>query len=145
MRSALLLFAQGFGIMMAKFRRFLRREIFFLGSMQVFFHLLYDMFGLMKVLNIKIGWCPGYFLGVAAQRAEFPPLEPVHVRECPAGRAPDNKVHTNHVISAIVIKTYRQPKITGSFSGITHHIAENIEGKSGAWCETKSLYRLLVS
>ena len=39
--------------MVAELGRFLRGEILFLVCVQVFFHLLHDMLGLMKVLNIQ--------------------------------------------------------------------------------------------
>jgi hypothetical protein len=44
---------------------------------------------------------------VSADRAELPFLETIHVRESPAGRAPDNEVHDKEVMRVILIKIYR--------------------------------------
>jgi hypothetical protein len=46
-------------------------------------------------------------VGVSADRAELPFLETIHVREGPAGRAPDNEVHDKEVMRVILIKIYR--------------------------------------
>ena len=47
-------FAQCIGIMMTKIRGLLWTEIFFLVRMEMFLHLFYDMFSLMKIVNFKI-------------------------------------------------------------------------------------------
>ena len=47
-------FAQCLCIMLAKICGLLRSEIFFLVRMEMFLHLFYDMFSLMKVVNFKI-------------------------------------------------------------------------------------------
>ena len=47
-------FTQCFCIVMSKVSGFLRSEIFFLIGMEVFFHLLYDMLGLVVIMNLKI-------------------------------------------------------------------------------------------
>jgi hypothetical protein len=46
-------------------------------------------------------------MSVSADRAELPFLETIHVRESPAGRAPDNEVHDKEVMRVILIKIYR--------------------------------------
>lgn len=143
MCSALPLFTQGFSIIMAELGSFFRCEIFFLGRMQMLFHLPHNMFSLMEIFNIKISRGPGNFMSVTTQRAELPALEPVYVCECAAGGAPDNQVHDKEVISAIVIKTYRQPRMTGIFSALLVIPVEYDVKEAG--CETKSLYRPLVS
>jgi hypothetical protein len=67
--------------MVAELCRFLLGEILFLVCVQVFFHLLHDMLGLMKVLNIQVRRGTGNLQGMAALRAELPFLETVHVRK----------------------------------------------------------------
>ena len=57
--------------------------------MEMFFHLFYDMFCFKIMLNFKVGRCFDYLLGMPADRTELPFLETIHVREGPAGRAPD--------------------------------------------------------
>ncbi len=47
-------FAQCFCIMLTKIRGLLRIEIFFLVRMEMFLHLFYDMFSLMKIMNFQI-------------------------------------------------------------------------------------------
>ena len=47
-------FAQCFGIVVAKFSGFLGTKILFLSGMEMFLHLFYDMFSLMKIVNFKI-------------------------------------------------------------------------------------------
>jgi hypothetical protein len=44
---------------------------------------------------------------VSADWAELPFLETIHVREGPAGRAPDDEVHDKEVMRVILIKIYR--------------------------------------
>jgi hypothetical protein len=71
------------------------REILLFVGVKVPFHLPDDMLGLVMVFNFEICRCLGYFVGMSAERAEFPLLEPVYVREGFASpRAPDNEVHT---------------------------------------------------
>jgi hypothetical protein len=94
--------------MVAELGSLLRSEIFLFVRVQVLLHLLHDMFGLVKILDIQVGRRPDYFLGMAALRAEFPLLETVHVRERAARGAPDDEVHNNEVIGVIVINTYRR-------------------------------------
>ena len=46
-------------------------------------------------------------MSVPADWTELPFLETIHVREGPAGRAPDNEVHDKEVMRVILIKIYR--------------------------------------
>jgi hypothetical protein len=91
-------FAEGLGIVVAELGCFFRSEIFFLVGMQVLFHLLHDVFGLMIILNVQVSRSPGNLVGMAALWAELPLLEAVHVRECAARGAPDNEVHDKEVM-----------------------------------------------
>jgi hypothetical protein len=95
--------AEGLGIVVAELVSLLRSKIFLLVLMQVLLHLFHDMFCLVEVLNIQVSRRPGHFMGMTALRAEFPPLETIHVRKRAAGRAPDNKVHDKEVMRVIVI------------------------------------------
>jgi hypothetical protein len=101
------LFSQGFSIMLAQFRRFFRGEIGFFRCMKVFFHLFYDMLCLKVMLYFKVGRRSDHLMGVPADRAELPFLETIHVREGPAGGAPDDEVHDKEVMRVILIKIYR--------------------------------------
>ena len=72
--------------------------------MEVAFHLFHDVLGLVMVLDFKIDWRLCNLVGMPAERAEFPLLEPVNVCECPASsRAPDDEVHKYLVLSAGMI------------------------------------------
>ena len=75
--------------------------------MEVFFHLFYNLFCLYEILNFQISRHLDYLVGMPANRAELPFLEPVHVGECPAGWAPDDEVHDKEVMRVIPIKIYR--------------------------------------
>ena len=75
--------------------------------MEVFFHLFYDMLCLKVMLYFKVGRRFYHLMGVPADGAELPFLEPIHVREGPAGRAPDDEVHDKEVMRVILIKIYR--------------------------------------
>lgn len=108
MQRAVTLVFQGIRIVVAQFAQFLRSEVLFLGRMEVFFHLADDMLRFMVVFDIEIHRRPGHFIGVPAVGTEFPALEIVHVRKCPASRAPDDRVHDHEVIHAITIKIYRR-------------------------------------
>jgi len=101
------LFSQGFGIMLAQFCRFFRREIAFLRCMEVFFHLFYDMLCLKVMLYFKVGRRSDHLMGMPADRAELPFLETIHIRESSAGGAPDDEVHDKEVMRVILIKIYR--------------------------------------
>jgi len=101
------LFSQGFGIMVTQFCGFFRREIGFLRCVEVFFHLFYDMLCLKVVLYFQVGRRFDHLVGVPAGRAELPFLETIHVREGPAGGAPDDEVHDKEVMRVILIKIYR--------------------------------------
>jgi hypothetical protein len=94
--------------MVAELSRLFWGEILFLVRVQMFLHLLHNMFGLVKVLDIQVCRGPGNLLRMAALRAEFPLLETVHVRERAARRAPDDEVHNIEVIGVIVIYKYRR-------------------------------------
>ena len=80
--------------------------------MEMFFHLLYDMFCLEVMLNFEVGRRLGHFMGVPTDWTELPFLEAIHIRKCPAGRAPDDKVHDKEVMRVILIKIYRLVVIT---------------------------------
>ncbi len=75
--------------------------------MEVFFHLFYDVFCLYEILNLQVRRCLDHLMGMPADWAELPFLEPVNVSECPAGRAPDDEVHDKEVMRVIPIKIYR--------------------------------------
>lgn len=94
------------GIIPAQIHGLFRSKILFFMGVQVLFHLLYDMFGIVIVLHFQI--CRNFcdFVRVTAGRAEFPLLEPVHVRKGPAPRTPEDMVHNYVVISASLIKIY---------------------------------------
>ena len=94
--------------MVAELGRFFRCEILFLVHVQVLFHLLHDMLGLMEVLDIEVCRGFGNLMGVAALGAELPLLETVHIRERAARGAPDDEVHDKEVIGVIVINKYRR-------------------------------------
>ena len=100
-------FTQCFCIVVAKLVSFFRREIFFLISMKVFFHLPDNMFSLMEIMDLKVRGCFYYFMRMPALMTEFPFLEIIHVRKGTTGRAPNNQVHGNEVMCAILIKIYR--------------------------------------
>jgi len=97
-----------FGIMPAKLLDFFRGEILFFIGMQVFFHLSYDVLGIVIIIRLKVCRDFGYFVGMATGRAQFPFLEPIHVRKSPAPRTAEYMVHKYQVISASPIKTYGQ-------------------------------------
>ena len=100
------LLPEPFGIMPAQFFGFFRGEILLFMGMEVFFHLPYDMLGIMVIRNLQICRHPGNLVGVAAGRAKFPFLVPVHVRKRFAPRTPEDVVHKHEVISASSIKIY---------------------------------------
>jgi hypothetical protein len=59
------------------------------------------------MLNFQVGRRFDHLMGVPADWAELPFLETIHVRESPAGRAPDDEVHDKEVMRVILIKIYR--------------------------------------
>jgi hypothetical protein len=65
------------------------------------------MFCLKVMLNFQVGRRFDHLMGVPADWAELPFLETIHVRESPAGRAPDDEVHGKEVMRVILIKIYR--------------------------------------
>jgi hypothetical protein len=75
--------------------------------MEVFFHLFYDMFCLEVMFNFQVGRRFDHFMGVPTDWTELPFLETIHIREGPAGRAPDYEVHDKEVMRVILIKIYR--------------------------------------
>ena len=75
--------------------------------MEVFFHLFYNLFCLYEILNFQISRHLDHLVGMPTDWAELPFLEPIHVGECPAGRAPDDEVHDKEVMRVILIKIYR--------------------------------------
>jgi hypothetical protein len=90
---------------------------------------------------------------MAADRAEFPFLEPVNVRKGSAPRTPEDMIHNYEVMRASLIKIYRYP---GSGSKPAHP-----DISAGTWLlqsefwiplpcqdaqhQTKSLYRAINS
>jgi hypothetical protein len=102
------LFSQCLGIIMAQLCGFFRREICFLGRVEVFFHLFYNMFRFNIILNLEVGRSFDNLMSMTADRAELPFLEAIHVRERSAPLAADNKVHGNVVMCVILIKIYRR-------------------------------------
>jgi len=100
---------ESFGVMMSQLDGFFRRKIGFLCAMEMFFHLLYNMFRFSKVLNFKVCGCLADLMSVPADRTELPALEPVNIGKCLASRAPDDEVHGNPVMCFILIKIYRLP------------------------------------
>jgi len=119
-------FPQCLGIMMAQFSSFFRWEIRFFGRMEVFFHLFYNVFCFYEILNFQVRRRLDHVMGMPADWAELPFLEPVNVSECPAGRTPDDEVHDKDVMSVIPIKIYRP--IINSERNFGY-------GNSFFWCE----------
>jgi hypothetical protein len=76
--------AQRFRVMMAELGSFFRGEILFLCCMQVLLHLLYNVFGLVEIVYLKVRGGLYYFMRMSALGAEFPFLEMVHVRKSTA-------------------------------------------------------------
>ena len=84
------------------------REVGFLCCLEMFFHLFYDMLRFSIILNFQVCGCLAHLMGMPADRAELPALEPINIGKCPASRAPDDEVHDNLVMCSILIKIYRQ-------------------------------------
>jgi len=94
MRSILLFIAHGVHVVVAEFRFLFISEILLFACMKVLFHLPYNMLGFVMVLHFKICRCLCHFIRMPAKRAEFPLLEPINIRKCPASsRATDDEVH----------------------------------------------------
>jgi hypothetical protein len=70
--------------MVPKVSCFFGSEIFSFIGMEVFFHLLYDMFSLVEIMNLKICGRFYHLMCMPALRAELPALEMIHVRKRPA-------------------------------------------------------------
>jgi hypothetical protein len=77
---------------------------------------------------------------MAALRAEFPPLETVHVRKRAARGAPDNEVHDKEVMRVIVIKIYRRSGWQSSDWNVYVYAVFLVNGPALCRCKTKSLY-----
>ncbi len=92
--------------MPAQFLGLFRGKILFFIGVQVFFHLSYNMLGIMIILHLKICRDFSHFVGVAANRAQFPFLEPIYVGKRPAARTPEDMVHKYEVMRASRIKIY---------------------------------------
>jgi hypothetical protein len=95
--------------MPSQFFGFLRGEILFFMGVQVFFHLPYDMLGIMVILHFKVRRNFCHFISVAADRTEFPFLEPVNIGKSSAPRTTEDMVHNYVVMRASLIKIYRCP------------------------------------
>jgi hypothetical protein len=80
-------------VMVSEFLRFFRREIFLFIRLEMFFHLPYDVLRFVVIPHIEIHLRILELIGMTASRAEFPLLEPVHVRKLRAHRATDDHVH----------------------------------------------------
>jgi hypothetical protein len=132
--------------MVAELGRFLGSEILLLVRVQVFLHLLHNVFGLMIVLDIQVCRGFGNFLGVTALRAELPLLEAIHVGERAARGTPDDEVHDKQVMRVIVIKIYRRQGWKNNDCAVPAVPAgPGDTGQPLSRCETKSLYQPVVS
>jgi hypothetical protein len=100
------LFPEPFGIMPAQFFGLFRGEILFFIGVKVFFHLPDDVLGIVIILHLKVCRDFGHLVGMAADRAQFPLLEPIYIRKSPAPRTAENMVHKYEVISVSRIKIY---------------------------------------
>ena len=94
------------GVMPAQFLGLFRGKILLFTGMQVFFHLPYDVLGIVIIIHLKVCRDFSHLVGMAADRAQFPFLEPIHVRKSPAPRTAEYMVHKYEVISASYIKIY---------------------------------------
>jgi hypothetical protein len=95
------------GVVVPEFFLLFLRKILLLVCVEMFLHLPDNVLGLVVVLDLEVFWRPGHFIRVPAGRTKFPALEIVHVRECHALRAADDKVHNQMVMYATIIYTYR--------------------------------------
>ena len=87
--------AQRCHVMVPEFRLLFVCKVLLVVGMEVPFHLPHDMLRFMVIFNFKVGRRFGYLVRMAAMRAEFPFLEAVNVRKCPASsRTTDDEVHT---------------------------------------------------
>jgi hypothetical protein len=59
------------------------------------------------MLHFQVSRRSDHLMGMPADRAELPFLETIHIREGPAGGAPDDEVHDKEVMRVILIKIYR--------------------------------------
>jgi hypothetical protein len=100
-------FTQCFCVMVPKVRAFFWREIFLFIGLEVLFHLPYNMFRFVVIMDFQVRRCFFYFMRMPALMTEFPFLEIIHVRKCTTGGAPDDEVHGNEVMCAILLKIYR--------------------------------------
>ena len=94
------------GIIPAQFLGLFRGKILFFIGVQVFFHLSYNVLGIMIILHLKVCRDFSHLVGMTANRAQFPFLEPIHVRKRPASRTPEDMVHKYEVMRASHIKIY---------------------------------------
>ena len=95
--------------MPSQFLGFFRCKILFFMSVKMFFHLSYDVLGIVVILHLKVCRDFCHFIGMAADRAEFPFLEPVNIGKCSAPRTTEDMVHNYVVMCAFLIKIYRCP------------------------------------
>jgi hypothetical protein len=99
---------ESLGIKVSQLNGFFRGKIGFLCGMEMVLHLFYNMFRFGIILNFQVCGCLAHLMGMPADRAELPALEPINIRKCPASRAPDDEVHGNLVMCFILIKIYRR-------------------------------------
>jgi len=81
---------------------FLGKILFFMG-VEVLFHLAYDVFCLMEILNIKICGCFSHFIRMSTRRTKLPALEPVNIGKLGAGWAPEDQVHYKQVMRIVFL------------------------------------------
>jgi hypothetical protein len=102
------------GIVVSQLGSLFLGEVCLFCGMEMFFHLFDDMLGLVVILDFEVRRRLDHLVSMAALRAEFPPLEMIHVRELPASRTPDDTVHGNEVMRVVVLKNYRMPPTVGA-------------------------------
>jgi len=103
------LFPEPFGIMVSQFLGLFRCKILFFMSVKMFFHLSYDVLGIVVILHLKVRRDFCHFIGLTADRAEFPFLEPVYIGKSSAPRTTEDMIHNYVVMCASLIKIYRCP------------------------------------
>jgi hypothetical protein len=128
-RLSMTLFPEPLGVMPSQFIGFFSGKILFFMGMQVFFHLFDDVLGIVVILHFKVRRNFCHFIGMAADRAEFPFLEPVNIGKRSAPRTTEDMIHNYVVMRASFIKMYRCPS----------PLCKSIKN------QTKSLYRAITS
>jgi hypothetical protein len=96
--------------MVSQFLGLFRSEILFFMNVKMFFHLPYDVLGIVVILHFKVRRNFCHFIGLAADRAKFPFLEPVNIGKSSAPRTTEDMIHNYVVMCAFLIKIYLCPK-----------------------------------